>query len=249
MREFSVQQHRKRALVRAPDKRNEKIAIFVHGFNGGFLKTWGELPELLVQHADGDPVLEEWDFLFIGYSTLGPAGIQEFSHISGLVGTELRNALRGDLAGRTGRPYRKAALFGHSLGTLGIRELVTSVAKLPDDALGSLTGIGFFGSPLNGSVLAHLGQWVAPIGAALRPGSREMQALRNAVTRAWNVRPWPEVQLVLGTEDMVVGPHLHRWDGDLDPPDHHAVDHSLICKPMDFEDVPVDIIRRCCHGR
>lgn len=244
MRSFSVQQARKRALIRATANESRGIAIFVHGFNGSFLKTWGELPELLYRHADSDPVFAEWDFLFIGYTTLGPAGIGHFSHISGLIHTEMRAATSGHLAGRVDKPYQRVALLGHSLGTLGIRELVASVTQCPAPTFRTIHSIGFFGSPLNGSLLAHLGQWVAPIGGALRPGSPEMIQLQRHVSAGWQARQWPQVNLVLGTEDMVVGPNLYNWAGDLQPPDYHAVDHSLICKPIDFADGPIDFLRR-----
>ncbi len=42
---------------------NTHIAIFVHGFTGDYLKTWGKLPQLL----QADPCLDTYDLLFWGY--------------------------------------------------------------------------------------------------------------------------------------------------------------------------------------
>lgn len=244
MRQFSVHQSGKRALIHAPANANTQLAIFIHGFGGGFLSTWGEFPNLLYTHADSDPVLKGWDYLFIGYRTLGLFGISSFSHIAGLIRTQIDNALTGVIPQRVGVPYKHFALLGHSLGTLGIRHLVASPVDCPPGTFGSIRKIGLMGSPLNGSSLAHLGQWAAPIGGALRPMSPEITRLYQTVTLAWNQRPWPAARVVLGTEDGVVGTQTNVWAGDKQPIDYLPTSHSAICKPQNFEDDPVVFLRK-----
>lgn len=244
MRQFSVQQSGKRALIYADADTNTQLAVFIHGFNGGFLNTWGEFSNLLYTYADSDPVLKNWDYLFIGYRTLGIYGIPSFSHIAGLIRTQIDNALGGVMAQRVGAPYSRVALLGHSLGTLGIRHLVASQTDCPPNTFRSIRKIGLMGSPLNGAGLAHLGQWVAPIGSSLRPNSPEITSLFQAAQSAWNQRPWPPARVVLATEDGVVGNQVKVWSGDEQQIDYLPTSHSAICKPVDFQDDPVVFLRK-----
>jgi hypothetical protein len=69
MREFQPRAKEKWALLRRSDAANTGLAMFVHGFRGNYLRTWGALSDFLEQRADADPVLAGWDYVFVGYDT------------------------------------------------------------------------------------------------------------------------------------------------------------------------------------
>lgn len=243
MREQVLRPSSRRALIWRSDQPNHRLAIFVHGFGGGHLSTWDRFPTLLRDHADADAVLGEWDYLFLGYRTMGLSGIRDFRTIAALVQTQIEDAMAGRLEGPASQPYNEFALLAHSLGTLGVRNLVASPAACPYPGFGHISKIGLIGTPLDGSVLALLGQWIAPIGASLRPRSPELVALKSLVRNAWRTRPWPNARIRLGAHDLVVGAHFIHWEGDEAPPSVVASDHSSICKPRDMGDDPMGFLR------
>ena len=177
------------------------LAIFVHGFLGNHLTTWGNLPEILRDHASDDSVLVNWDFLFLGYAT---KKVLSYLDIARVIATQWEKAATGK------RPFEGAytnfALLGHSLGTLGIRQLLCAGVMQPPEMLKALHSVTLFGTPLNGSSLAAYGGIVGgPIAKALEPGNSQLRMLRS-----WNesVHPflkWKGVRVVLGMDDQVVG--------------------------------------------
>jgi hypothetical protein len=218
------------AHVRRTDMANEKLVIFIHGFRGTYLSTWGRLADYLNQHADYHPVLREWDYLFLGYETYS---IKNFLEIGKIVGTQWKLA-------STRRPpfdrnnYSQLALFGHSLGTLGLRQLLCAMSEHPDGMLDALKATVLFGSPLNGSSLTGLaslaplldaaqGKFAAllpdsyAIARALEPNSGELKMLHtwNATMRRFGKGNFGPCKVILGTDDHVVGMGgLATWDGD-----------------------------------
>src|ERR1700743_605786 len=118
MREFLNRTKERWALIRrAESPHNSQLAVFVHGFRGNYLGTWGKIPELLANLADSDADLACWDYMFLGYST---RDVTTYLDIAALISTNWRRASLGEAPHRD--RYRKLALFGHSLGTLGIRQ-------------------------------------------------------------------------------------------------------------------------------
>src|ERR1044071_4972301 len=145
MREFLNRSKEYRALIRSQDKSNTQLAIFVHGFKGGYLSTWGKLPDLIQQNADTDANFQDWDFLFLGYDT---RNVQTYLDIAGLICTEWDKARTGNSP--YNRSYTKLALFGHSLGTLGIRQLLCAWSHQPQGMQQAIHSVTLFGTPLNG---------------------------------------------------------------------------------------------------
>lgn len=219
------------AYVRKKDGTpNTGLVIFVHGFRGSYLSTWGQLSDFLEQHADSDEKLEKWDYLFLGYRTYS---IDTFLEIARIVSSQW------DKASKKNSPfdrnaYSKLALFGHSLGTLGLRQLICNVSEQPDGLLDALSKVVLFGSPLNGSPLTGLAAF-APIADAIRgqPAALSPTAYRiaDALKRdsaelqmlcAWGrtVRKMRDGKLgptkvILGTDDHVVGTGgLAAWQDD-----------------------------------
>jgi hypothetical protein len=208
------------------------LAIFVHGFFGNYLDTWGDLPGMLRQNASSDPILDTWDYVFVGYST---SKVASYLDIARVIATQWEKAATGKrpFAGA----YSRFALFGHSLGTLGIRQLLCATVLQPTQMLNALHSVTLFGTPLNGSDYARYGKWLSPIGNALEPGNAQLRMLRS-----WNetVHPflkWKGVRLVLGMDDQVVGNKyvdLVDFAGDAKPAFLLKFDHGDLVKPKNW---------------
>jgi hypothetical protein len=229
-REFFDRQIEHWAYVRRSDIANEKLVIFVHGFRGSYLSTWGELANYLTEYADNDPKLARWDYLFVGYETYS---IGTFMAIAGVIASHWERA-------STHQPpfdrnaYKELAIFAHSLGTLGVRQLLCAIAMQPEGMAQALNKAVLFGSPLNGSHLAGLGGLgrLADVAkgkpASLLPGSfRIVEALKvgnpelemlhiwSKTMRAHGKSKFGPTRIITGTDDHVVGSGgLVDWEDD-----------------------------------
>lgn len=234
------------AHVRRTDVANQKLVIFIHGFRGTYLSTWGRLSDFLKQHADAHPVLQEWDYLFLGYETYS---IKNFLDIGNIVGSQWKLASTHSPPFENNN-YAHLALFGHSLGTLGIRQLLCAMTEQPDGMLDALKATVLFGSPLNGSSLTGLaslaplldaaqGKFAAlrddsyAITRALEPNSGELMMLRtwNATMRKFGKGNFGICKVILGTDDQVVGMGgMATWEGDEESTT--AMTHSSMIKTV-----------------
>jgi hypothetical protein len=138
------------------------------------------------------------------------------------------------------------SLFGHSLGTLGIRQFLCATSVHETHISKVLHRVTLFGTPLNGSPLAGLGALFYPVADALKPLSPQLRMLREWTKSAYRIDAWPSVRIVLGQGDWVVGyqfQDLIEWPGD-ERPDMTVVDHSELVKPTAWENCSVvDFIR------
>jgi len=233
MREFQPRAKEKWALLRRSDASNTGLAMFVHGFRGNYLRTWGALSEYLEQHADADPDLGGWDYVFIGYDT---GDVKTYLDISALICGAWRRAAAGDPPYH--QRYDRLALFGHSLGTLGIRQALCANSTHSADMLQRLHSVTLFGSPLNGSPLAPFGSLFYPIGDALKPESPQLRMLKAWCESSLSFLRWPKIRVVLGQGDWVVGQQfaeLVQWPGDLQPTDQTVLNHSDLVKPENWQ--------------
>jgi pimeloyl-ACP methyl ester carboxylesterase len=222
-------------LLRQPNGGADRsLAIFIHGFLGDHLTTWGRLPDMLREHAPTEPILASWDFLFIGYAT---RQIACYLDIARLIATQWEKAATGKVP--FGCEYKRFALLGHSLGTLGIRQFLCACVLQPAETLGALHSVMLFGTPLNGSPLANYGAKFigGSIAEALKPGNPQLRMLRS-----WNesVHPllrWKGVRVILGTDDQVVGnkyADLIDFAGDAIPSFLLNFDHGDLVKPKEW---------------
>lgn len=222
------------------EKQTGKLAIFIHGFNGKYLATWGRIPELLRVHAETDPDCKSWDFLFLGYDTVN---VETYLDIAAILSTELGKARKGNAPFQA--EYHTFALFGHSLGTLGIRQLLCATAAHPNGGLGTLHNIVLFGTPLNGSGLASWVRFVK-ISRALEAGNPQLRMLRTWSKGVHAHAPWPLVQVVLGLDDKIVGSRLAElveWPGDVTPPERTNLDHSALVKPESWNSPVINYLQ------
>jgi pimeloyl-ACP methyl ester carboxylesterase len=230
MRDLLNRSNERWALLKTSERPNTRLAIFVHGFRGSYLTTWGQLPELLRVNADADPAFAPWDYLFIGYDS---RRIDTYLDISRLLLSHWRLAAGGERPFE--RPYTGFALFGHSLGTLGIRQMLCAWSEHGPDTLNAVHSITLFGTPLNGSSLAMFAVGY-PIKRALKPRNPQLRMLKAWSKGAHAVRPWPGVYVILGQDDRVVGDdyaELVEWTGDRSV-DVTTLDHGDLVKPGEW---------------
>src|SRR2546430_1495432 len=215
------------ALLHDTDATNTSLAVFVHGFRGGYLGTWGGLAPMLSQNAGSHKIFSEWDYAFLGYNT---RNVETYLDIAKLVSSEWDRAQTGSAP--YAHSYRRLALFGHSLGTLGIRQLLCACSIQPGGMSGAIQSVTLFGSPLNGSHLAWLAFY--KIGEALYPGNPQLRMLRSWAKCAYSAHAWPGARVIFGLDDKVVGfvdSDLVDWPGDRRPLRQTNLDHRHLVKP------------------
>ncbi len=232
MRAFFNRPQEQWALIQREDRELDSLAVFVHGFFGDYLTTWGRLPDLIRANGDNEAPFDSWDYLFAGYST---ASVETYLDIAARLETLLRRAAEGDRAFR--RRYVRCALFGHSLGTLGIRQfLCTSV--LNHGRVPTIHSVALFGCPIDGSPLARIASFLGiRIAEALKPENPQLRMLRSWSKCAHSSKPWPMARLVVGGEDLVVGDKkawFVDWPND-DSPTMTNFDHGKLVKPLDWQ--------------
>jgi tetratricopeptide (TPR) repeat protein len=126
----------RRYVIKNPT--NTSIAIFVHGFRGEYVATWGKLPELLQK----DPDLDSYDFLFWGY----PSKLFSAGEKIGTMGQHLKIEI--DLLPKT---YNRIILIGYSMGGLVIRSyIVQALLDGKGNDLKSIVDVVLFGTPNEG---------------------------------------------------------------------------------------------------
>ncbi len=157
----------KKVFYKNKQKKNTHLAVFVHGFTGNYLSTWGKLPDLLLN----DPRLLHYDFLFWGYSSslFFPKENffidnikQFFTQILSRHKTNQRveitaQGLQTELKYLS--EYKNITLIGHSLGGLIIRSYIIQNlkenTKESTDRINRINNIILFGTPNEGLDIAN----------------------------------------------------------------------------------------------
>jgi triacylglycerol esterase/lipase EstA (alpha/beta hydrolase family) len=223
------------ALQQRSDTPNDSLCILVHGFRGTYLGTWGKLPEVIRTSRKTD-ILHGWDYCYVGYETWQ---IATFLDIAERVGQRVTQARAGQAP--FDRKYKRFAFAGHSLGTLGIRQLFCAGLLNGQIASSEIKGAVLYGTPIAGSWMAKFSSplrvkdtlvkglklWKAgktpalpnkfSIAEALKVNSPQIRMLHKWTSCANHGRQWPVIRKAYGTRDAVVHPGLRElveWAGD-----------------------------------
>ncbi|CAN5167558.1 hypothetical protein BH09ACT9_BH09ACT9_26440 [soil metagenome] len=236
----------------------KRLVVFVHGFNGDGLKTWGQFTK---PGAHREWWLES-DMLFIDYNSKrdGPLGValRIRNWIDHFYPKPYAPAMMiDDLPGRADitTPYEELVLVGHSLGGLIIRRAILDVAmnwdnegRTQDEWHVLLSATTRLFSPASagfqsGGFLALVeesvfGRWLefylrrSPAFKDMQPNSRVLQD-----TQKWTeeiaLEPGFEAlrpRIVWANPDNVVTTLGYRTDGKQDSWDKTT--HSKVCKPI-----------------
>ncbi len=157
----------KKGLLKNKYKNNKNLVVFVHGFTGNYLSTWGNFPELLA----GDPRLLHFDFLFWGYASNFIIPKEDFitdnirqlftqflsKHRTNQHIEVLAQGLQTEL--KYLDEYENITLIGHSLGGLVIRSYVIQNLKENRaeniERTNKINQIILFGTPNEGLKIAN----------------------------------------------------------------------------------------------
>ena len=114
--------------------------IFLHGFTGSNVETWGKFPEFLIQL----PELTGWDIVSLGYSSaLIPdlVGIWNADAPIDKLATLLRSTVSFGL-----QKYQTLAVLAHSMGGLVVQRAVVDDSEFAE----RISHLFLFGTPSNG---------------------------------------------------------------------------------------------------
>ena len=124
----------KELFINNPKNKDENIVIFLHGFRGNYISTWGDLATLL----EKDKNTKECDFLFLGY----PSGFfknLKIESIANFLETRIKVL---------NKSYKNIILIGHSMGGLVIRSyILETLLKGKGNNLEKIKQIILLGTP------------------------------------------------------------------------------------------------------
>ncbi len=230
-----------------------RLVVFLHGFNGGTLSSWGDLPYC----GDTSDWLRHSDMLFIGYDSLR----EHITATSSRIRTRLADFYPYRYPATTacrehdpeGKRYEELILVGHSLGGLVLRcaiaELGSQLNSLnvaPEPVLSAKLRLfspaisGFKPAGLIGALsqmprvdkLIHIALAASPSYQDLQPQSNTIAYTRKCTQQAANKYPGIAAfkpGIVWANPEYVVEPVAYTTD-----PPPHTIDgqsHTTICKP------------------
>jgi|GEM_PF-4091944 len=167
------------AFVTGGEQRS-KLVIFIHGFDGDYIGTWGDLPYVLKEFADTQTILLNWDYLFIGFETV-------WLRSSVRIADELSQWIDDALVGEDPfeHPYEEIALVGHSLGTLIVRHCILSAQCRNFATIEAVTRAIVIGQPVFGTTVADFLRLLTfpylrkPVLSELTPGNGFVEQMRR----------------------------------------------------------------------
>lgn len=221
--------------------------IFVHGYLGSQLESWGDMPSLL----QSDPEWAKWDIAFFGYDTFVlPRFKRKVSY------DERIRAFISRLQELQDPPnsYEAIGLVGHSFGgllILGALHRMANAARLDPAIAQVVTSVRLavlYGTPVQGSdritawiAIRHPELWQM---YRLEPERQQIvQWLADRVERPLLVLPCGPVDaailmsVVYSPSDLWVGPREARGLAPGDLAKSIDVSHTAICKPTSHSDV------------
>ncbi len=242
-----------------PHGETDSAVVFVHGFTGAGVETWGNFPDILRSH----PELGRFDFFFWQYPTelhLKYAVTKWFWEANpGIetLGDRLR-ALLEDTIG-SAQDYEEIKLVAHSMGGLVVQTYVVEELRrlregitAPDDTLlHRINEIVLFATPSGGLRKARFGGFlnqqitdmsdVGPFVSNLRAEWRELvdDARHDPETSAAF-----RLTAVAGMKDRFVPPESALDPFPLDDHSMSPGNHAELVKPEKVGQQPVDLLVR-----
>lgn len=237
----------------------ERLIVFVHGFGGEALGTWGGMEATLVEHMNA----ASSDIVFYGYGSMraqptASAGLlRGFLDAAGENNASWLRALERAVPGSTPRTYDEILIVAHSLGAPVARRATlnalqagsvwASAVRLVLFApahLGSLlherrAELGVISGSIVGTLLALVGLRALSV-EALKPGSRFLALLerdsRDGLANGWADQIRAK-QVVFGENEEVVvverfceDPPEEIWPG-------HT--HRSVCKGQEAKNAVI----------
>ena len=222
--------------------------VFIHGFGGHNIKSWGKFPELL----SSDPDLPKLDIFLWGYRTGGL--IRPLVNDIETIGDQLIS----DLTQRM-RPDNALHLVGHSLGGLIILKGIVSemvCSRAQDPPVSSISFISLFAVPVSGSgvlgMVKHMLGKLWFVGSLINKQIRSLSSksyidslYRDVCTRidkpsnqGSGARTIP-IRMIMGNRDMAVDASDRRRASarfQSTTPLSYDFNHSNIKEPTDHHD-------------
>ncbi|WP_319523281.1 alpha/beta hydrolase [uncultured Desulfosarcina sp.] len=226
---------------------SETLAVFVHGFRGSHLRTWGNFAEYL----NKEDCLKKVDFLFWGY----PTRLFKKDEKIGSIGEHFKTEF--DYLPKD--KYKSMVLIAHSMGGLVVRSfIIQSLIDGKGEELSKIQHIILFGVPNDGSHIAD--RFPKDLNVQiddLKTASRFITDLRkNWIDRVYYItkndkyhRQIP-VTTVVGFDDQIVTeesaksffPNTEKTDGDhftmVKPNNKNHLSYKIV-KTKIIESLPV----------
>lgn len=159
-----------------PSKEKQAI-IFVHGFKGGMLETWGETLEFLRR----DPAFDKWDFYAMGYNTNILPNLLKGLWIAAPEIKIIGKSLKGEIDALLAEGYKTISICAHSMGGLVTQ---SAILQLDMNDIAKLHSVIMFGTPSGGLSTARFGKFINDQVRDMAEGSEFITNLRNT----WNQR-------------------------------------------------------------
>jgi len=222
-------------------KSKEKSAIlFVHGFRGEVISTWGKTSEYLSHEEE----LRNWDLIFLGYNSgLLPnfvdgwlVAVPEIAKIALNISTII-NTLKK-------QKYHSVTICAHSMGGLAVQR---AIVDMTDNELAFIRSFVMFGTPSGGLKKARIFKWLNKQTNDLNDKSDFVEDLRKRWVNQ-NIEDKLNYLSLAGDKDQFVPPR-----SSLNPFNKRVLgviggNHSTMIKPKSRDSQVLQIIKAMVLG-
>ncbi|MFY9647605.1 MAG: alpha/beta fold hydrolase [Terriglobales bacterium] len=218
---------------------NPVAVLFIHGFSGDPIKTWGKFPDFLT----GEKRLARWDVFSLGYHTglsLDVVGIWRAD--PGLI--SLADLLATRAALEPLKRYKSVALIAHSMGGLVVQRAI-----LDNPELRQRVGyVLLFGTPSAGLSKASWFEFWKPQVEDMADNSGFIKDLRARWTQTIGGSPTFKLCATAGDLDQFVPPQSSIQPFAAESRRVVRGDHLSIVKPLAPTDPSVQIVIETLAG-
>ncbi|MDF1755157.1 MAG: hypothetical protein P1U89_20380 [Verrucomicrobiales bacterium] len=205
-----------------PTNDNRNAVVFIHGFSGNYLDTWGNFPWILAS----DLSLQDYDFWSLGYPTSRKFDMvfweadPRLDELTDYLGSRFT---KGELS-----DYESVSLVCHSMGGLLARRMILKYPKI-ESKLKSLT---MFGTPNNGLKKASFISKLKAQVSDMVPDSQFICSLNNEWSERYSNGETPFSLLsITGLSDDFVPKENSHFSGFCDDPIFVQGNHLSMVKP------------------